>query len=575
MNAQLRRAALAAAALGLLGIGVRPTRPVLVPVADAILATPGVSPRGAAVLAESLGGAPLYADPLALRRAAAASPIRHLHVAGWGLDADAWRDLDSLPVVLHPAPPAPGIVRVSWLPQLSLGDRLTVEGTALGAPARSWIHLADPAGAVDSALLGDGGRFRLRAVPRAAGHFTYVLSVGTAQHPVAAETVGVTVVPPPAWRLLFLESAPSFETRALRDWIAAQHGSAALRSAVSRGRFRTEFVNRPATALAPVTGALLAQFDVVVVDGRALAALTGAERGALRRAVSEAGLGILIVPDTAVYDGASGIVPADRAFFLDFALARVPGLDARFVRPRWTGLARPITEPVPADPFTLRPRFGVESLVEDGVGGVLAQIAPRGAGRVGLSLVAGAAHWVRGGDRAAFAAYWSRLLAAVTGGRAGDGAPRWTIATPGPWLVNRPVTMVVQSARPLSFALVATPSGARDTVFVARDPLDTTRGVATYWPREPGWHDIEGGAGTALFAQRPTAWRGIQATDRLDATARYAVATAGQHGAPAGGSVPGRRPISALWFFGLFLAGAGTLWSARRPAGRNLAASPR
>jgi len=167
----------------------------------------------------------------------------------------------------------------------------------------------------------------------------------------------------------------------------------------------------------------------------------------------------------------------------------------------------------------------------------------------------------------------------MTGGHPGNGAPRWTIATPGPWLVNRPVTMIVQSARPLSFALIATPTGARDTVFVARDPLDTTRGVATYWPREPGWHDIEGGEGTALFAQPATAWRGVQATDRLDATARYAVATAGRDpdhtGATAGRPVPGRRPISPRWFFGLFLAGAGTLWSVRRPAGRNLGAAHR
>lgn len=546
------------ALLALTAIGVRPTWRTSTRAGDIVLSTPGADPASVGRLADSLGTAVVVADPADLRARRAA--VRQLFVSGWGLDAAEWHALESIPVSFHPTPLAPGISRASWPAEVVLGDRLVVEGDVAASPGGQPIYLEDPSGAIDSARLDSTGAFRLEALPRATGRSLYVLRTTTADRSQAAETLAVTVVAPPAWRVLILEGSPRFETSALRDWLVARGGAVAIRTAVSRRRFRTEFVNRDSVSLATLTSGLVSQFDVTVIDGRTLAALTASERLTLRRAVAGGGLGVLVIPDTVVFDPRAGRF-SDRDFFLDFNPQRIDAIDERLVRPRWAGLYRPATMPATAAPFRLANRFGTESLIEDGTGNVLTQVAPRGAGRVGLSLVTGSARWQRGGERDAFSAYWSRVLSAVAGGPDDD---HGTLETPGPWLVHRPLVVNVETTAQRNVTLVVAPSGARDSVFLARDPLAATHWRGTFWPREPGWHEIDEAGGTAFYVQSTEAWSSRQGAERLDASARHLVYAAtvnpGQQLPPESTS----QPMPAVWLFGLFLLNAGYLWSLRR-----------
>ena len=560
MIGRLRGAALAVAILALLGIGLRPTRRVTISITEAMLVTPGADPSSGAVqrVADSLH-ATVYAGADALRRARPA--LRRLHMVGYGLEAEEWRDLDSIPLVLHPTALPAGLRSITWPAIVPLGDQLIVEGVLAGGGrgGRNPIVLYDPAGvAVDTTALGADGTFRIAATPRGVGQHRYTLQ---------GETLSVMVVPPPGWRVLVLEASPSFETAALRDWLTRTGGGViATRTTISRDRVRTEFVNLERTALSPVTGRLLEQFDAVVIDGATLLAMAGSERATLRAAV-ERGLGVLIVPDTTLFapPPAPGIAALDREFFFGFTPVRIPELDVRQVRP-----SRPdtnLTVSVSAAPYHLAPRFGVATTMQDGSGATLAQVAPRGAGRVGVSLVTGAAAWRRAGADAAFATYWSRLLAAIaTGPR---GAAQWTIESPGPWFVDQPVTIVVTATRPIAASVVTGPGATRDSVFLAPDPLEPARQRGVYWPRESGWYTVEGGAG--FFAQSRGTWTTLQAMQRRSATERHAVEVGGNREGGASRAArdrpasESRRPISALWFFAAFLAAAGVLWSGRRP----------
>lgn len=552
----LRWLAHAIALLALAAIGFRPTWRTPGRAGDVVLSTLGADPAVVRRLADSLGSASLVADPADLR----SRLVRRLFVAGWGLDAAEWHALDSLPVSFHATPLAPGISRASWPAEVVLGDRFVVEGDVAAAQSGHLIYLEDPSGTIDSARLDGSGAFRLEARPRATGRSRYVLRTATASGSVAAETLAVTIVAPPAWRVLILEGRPRFETSALRDWLVARGGAVAIRTAVSRNRFRTEFVNRGSVPVMALTSQLVSQFDVIVIDGRALAALTASERLTLRRAVAGAGLGVLVIPDTVVLDPGAGRF-SDREFFLDFSLRRIEALDGRLVRPHWAGSDRPVTVPVSAEPYALASRFGTESLIEDGTGNVLAQVAPRGAGRVGLSLVTGSARWLRGGERDAFSAYWSRMLSAVASGPDDD---HWTIETPGPWLVHQPLVVDVETSRARQVTLVVAPSGARDSVFLAPDPLAPTHRRGIFWPREPGWHELAAAGGTAFYVQPTGVWRSRQGAERLDATARHLVHAARVATSPQLPPGSTSQPIPGAWFFGLFLLTAGYLWSLRR-----------
>lgn len=551
MKPPLRTAALVAALLSLGVIGLRPSWRVGATAHDAVLRTPGAGPARPEHLADSLGGAPVFgslAEVLDHR-----AGLGQLHVIGWGLDAQDWARVESIPITFHPADLPAGITQARWPVRIVLGERVSVDGVLTGPPARTpaLVELTDPTGVVDSAVTDSGGVFHLEAAPRAEGELLYTVRVGGT---AIAETLGVQVLTPPAWRVLVLESAPRPETALLRDWLARRNGVIAVRSRVSRNREHTEFVNRSNTSLDVVTGALVAQFDVVIIDGRTLARLGGQERSVLQRAVENDGLGVIIVPDTTVSD----------VFFTDFALTREGNLDERLVRPVWRGReGREQPAPaVPAEPYTLGDRFGTETLIGDGFGHALVQVAPRGAGRVSLSLITGSARWRRAGLADTYATYWSRLLAATADPQ--RDAPRWSIATAGPWLVGQPVAIEAASARPLNTALVTNPAGAIDTVYLARDSAGSGRWRGVYWPRVSGWHKVVGDGGPAIYVQTEGSWVGVGASNRRATSFRALVQGAsGAHTPTASLAVP-PRPVPLGWPFAVFLGAAGFLWSERR-----------
>lgn len=541
----LRIAALAAALVALAVIGIRPSWRVGATAHDAVLMTPGAERGNSQRLADSLGGAPVFtslADALAHR-----DGMRRLHVIGWGLDADDWVRLESIPVTFHAAPLPAGFDRVSWPAHIVLGDRLTIDGVLSGRRG-STIELVDPTGIVDSSAVDSAGAFHLETEPRAQGQILYTARVRGA---AVAETLGVDVAAPPAWRVLVLESAPRPETTVLRDWLARRGGAVAVRSTVSRDRVHREFVNRPTTSLDVVTGSLLAQFDLVMIDGRTLARLGAQERAALHRAVEVDGLGVLLVPDTVKSD-----------YFLDFAEQRRGDLEERLVRPVWhdRGAREPLAPAVAAEPYALVDRFGAATLIGDGFGHALAQVAPRGAGRVTLSLITGTARWRRSGLSDTYATYWSRLLAATA--TPSRDTPRWSVATPGPWIVGRPVALEAATELPLTTALVTGPAGTLDTVFLARDASGRWRGI--YWPRAPGWHALAGAGSPAIYVQGPGSWVGVRAELRLAASLQASVTAERRERATRTALTVPARPVPEGWAFALFLVAVGYLWSERR-----------
>lgn len=557
---QLRGVAHVIAWLSLLAVALRPTWRRPVATGEAVLITPGADAAQVRRLVDSLGGVPVYTDPNDIPTGPVS--VRRLHVVGWGLEPERWAELDprAIDVTVHPTGAPAGFTRVVWTTHPALGEGLEIEGRVGGVPRGAMVALLDPAGRVDSARIGEDGVFHIDAQPSGTGRQLYVLQAGS----IAPETLAVDVMTPPERRMLILAGTPTFETVALRDWLARRGGQIAIRTAVSRDRYRTEFVNRDrgvGPALTPLTERLLSQFDIVQIDGRSLAGLTAAERATLRRAVTERGLGMLIVPDTVVFD--RGLRFSDRDFFLDFALRRVGDLEDRNVRPAWGGATlRAAPTPVVSAPYALEDRFGVEALMSDGAGGTAAQVATRGAGRVGISLVQGSGRWLRNGRRDLYAAYWSTLLAAVSGDRSHSGP---FVETAGPWLAHQAMEIGTLEPNEPSVAVVRSPSGILDSVFLAPDRFSPEEGRGVYWPRETGWHTLSaaGGArGQSFYVQSAAAWRARQASERLDTMARHVMAQPEARPDLQTASVP----IPRIWFFGLFVFSAAVLWSARRPA---------
>ncbi len=241
----------------------------------------------------------------------------------------------------------------------------------------------------DVEIVPDAGRNTLLVGNRApAGRaLSLLVLVEASGDTLAVEPFGVSVEAPVPLRVLVLQGAPRFETRHLKNWLAEEGARLAIRSTISRDRYRTEFLNLPERDLSRLTPAVLRTFDVMILDGRVLAALSDTERRVLRTAVREEGLGVLLGPDLLIRNDG----PSER-FFQPFEGRPLDEAEQRRVRLTWGNTV--LASSIPAEPYAIAPAWGVALLMQDEAGHGVAAMRLQGMGRVGLSLATETYRWV-------------------------------------------------------------------------------------------------------------------------------------------------------------------------------------
>ena len=240
--------------------------------------------------------------------------------------------------------------------------------------------------------------------------------------------------------MLVLETTPRFDTTALRRWFEQAGGTLVARTQIGKDLYRFfgpagEGGSTPPEFTA-VDATLLARFDLVLADGRALLALKDEERSALRGTVTDTGLGVLALADDTVLSADPAAAKSPAAFLLPWTLRLVNGGEPapenadRNVRLRWPGLEPPMGTLVGAAPWEINLREKDAPLVRDDQGRVLAASARLGRGQLALTVVRETDRWTRANDPTAFAAYWSHLFSQVARRTGPAAVGRWRTATP-------------------------------------------------------------------------------------------------------------------------------------------------
>lgn len=553
----VRIAAVLVAVASLAALVRPPSLPSLAPRTDAVLlVTPGANETAVNRLRDSLPGLPVYRWPDSIADLAGLRlrlpDLRQLHVAGWGLRESFWIGHDDLHLTFHPASPPPGIGHLGWPEVVRLGDAIPFLARPNAPVDEGVMWLQHPDGSVDSLPLSGlaDSVARFQATANAAGEWAYILGGAGAE----AETLHVAVLPPKPPAVLILEGSPTFETTFLRRWLADQGAAVAVRSRLSRDQFRTERINLPGVALGTITETLLDRFDIVMLDGSTLQALSGGERSALDRAVREGGLGLLVTPDSLARRDGQGF---------PFRLTSTGDLNGRMVRPQWTGRRGGASAPIPALAEEIVAAAGVRPLMRDPVGRIVAATAPYGAGVVGTSMISAPSRWLLEEEPGAFAGYWQAMIAALARNR----SDQWALAADGPPSVDLALSLVLATSDSAPRATVRRPDGTLDTLGLARDPAEPQRWWGRYWPMEAGWHHATNRDGepypfhVSVMRESPR-----EAAARLMATARRAGAAAVDS---TGSPEPARRPLPPLLPFLALVVATGVLWGEGRVAGRS------
>lgn len=556
----LRLLASLLAPLALWGTVYPPQRAVPAARAEAILLTPGYQPDTLRQLLRHLGvGTPVWAygtrPPVRARalgsllKLTEQRPALHrVHVLGEGLATNELPTLGRLAVVPHAAPAYAGIQAAGWSQHLTLGQRFEVEGTVTGA-GPTWVSLQAEGAGRDSVRLPAGsGGFRLSYQPKVAGLARYALRLRRAGQPATTEPLPLKIVPATLPPVLLLAAVPGFEFKFLKNSLAAAGRAVALRTTVSRGLVQTEFLNQPAQPLDHLTPTLLARYAVVVADAATLASLPASESQALRAAVQQGRLGLVLLADAAA-------LPAAMPARADFVVRPLPTAGAVAQPLTWPEAPAPVRALLPA---LLRPNGALQPLIT-GPGGVVVAASRRvGLGAAVVSVVPETFRWALQGQTAAYTSFWSQLLTAATP----PPAPAATWLALGRWpRPQQPLTLRLAGARPASLPTVQPLAGGPAVALaLAQDTRLPEWSTAEYWPAVAGWHQVHGPgrAVHSFYVYDSAAWRGPELWARQQALAQRGALFGLGVAASAITTVPQPWPVG--WFFGLFLLAAGFLW---------------
>lgn len=484
------------------------------PIGDRMVALPEAERRGGIERVPDL--APDLAT--ALRRHPG---IRALHIRGEGLTARDRPAARGLAIAFDPAPLPPGLIALVPPERTAPGGPFRVSGQVEGGGS---VTLLDPAGVQIAAAAVDAeGHFTLDGIARMPGTALFRLRARNPRGAITSElAVPVQTIAEPGLRVTLLGGAPGPEVKFWQRWASDAGLKPVVRVALGAGLALGD-------PTPPLTAAGLSRIDLLILDERSWATLSGGERAVVAAAV-RGGMGLLLRvtgPVPPGYGAALGLPLAGGA-----ASARVRLLDR-------DGKALPtLTRRV----VRVGPR-DAQTLLADATGAVLASWRPLGRGRVGAWLVTDAAGLVSAGHGEAYGALWARLVSTLA--RAGaSSAPRFD-----PLAHRSERTALCGLAAGDALVL---PDG--HALPLLPDPA--TPGCAGYWPRVAGWHGLRRGDTTWPFYVHPALPAAMIAAERRDATSTLVRDRPDAAVVQAASPRPGK---SWPWLLG-FLAMAALLW---------------
>ncbi|RFM30196.1 hypothetical protein [Deminuibacter soli] len=430
--------------------------------------------------------------------------IQIIHLLGYGLLPDELQQLPPAQCVFHPATPVAGIGAVSWLPQLTEGNRLQVQGAVTGnanQPLQLLLQMGSTL--LDSLTLAPGIRqFTLGTVPRHLGNAVYTLTLLQAKDTLEQQPVAVTVQQAPRLKVLLLASSPDFENKFLAGWLGRNGHTVFIRTAISKEKYHTSFLNTPAVSLDRLNNILLDSIDVCIADAAALQAMPASEITTLQAQVTAKGMGMIIRSDTAYNKTAFYQQP----FIVQPSTEVTP--QELLLRDENNAVTAALTT---TQQSYLQASEWMQPLVQNNQRKSLAAAALLGSGKLVYTTLNNSYSWLLAAHEADYAAYWTGLLQQAA--RKRETAEQWQVLPALP-LVRHAVRLVINAAVPPQIQVGAA------AIALAQNPQLPYLYEGSYWPAAAGWQAGIGTHGDThwWYAYALQDWLNVQRQQRLIAT---------------------------------------------------------
>ena len=465
--------------------------------------------------------------------------LTSLLVVGHGLASyDLWQ-LEGREAVFLPASPPDGISRLRSTREVELGMSLVIDGAYRNAVRGHRLLLRDPGGNPrDSAVMPAVSHwsFRLATAPKASGNLTYYLEEqDSSGQLIRTDPIPVVVQSPQPMRVLILNTFPTFETRYLKNLLGDKGNEVVVRSQLTRGAYKFEYINSDPKPVYRLTEEGLGEFDLLIADAPSYRSLEPSSRGALRKSVEERGLGLLIQADDRFLSR-----PSDQPYFY----FRPDG------RTDWESGSRDkmVLEKYP---YAFSMEFPVEPVLLPN-GKQVGATRPVGRGRVVTTLLKDTYQWVLHGKEGAYRELWAALLRQAAGRH--EDPIKWESRT---GLPRRDAPFEFKLRGSLSNQELVNEQGLR--LPLLQDLLIPTLWKGQDYPEHTGWNRLRFTSDS--LPEFPYYVYGERDWETLETEGTRKANTLFFEGASTSQTTAkGLVPVSPWWFFALFLAAMGWLW---------------
>ncbi len=201
-----------------------------------------------------------------------------------------------------------GIIQLKYSKENKTGEYLTVTGKYKRDAKSAKLVLQNDFGeGLDSVALNNdtAQSFKLEAPIKAEGSFVFELlekdSLGALinRHQVPFEAQA-----PKLLKVLIMNSAPNFETKYLKNYLADMGHAVTYRTQLTQERYKFEYLNTKATPIYTLRENNLANYNLLIIDANSIQRLSRNGRSAIENTIKNKGLGVFIQPESSMFKSA-------------------------------------------------------------------------------------------------------------------------------------------------------------------------------------------------------------------------------------------------------------------------------
>lgn len=480
--------------------------------------------------------------------------IQELVLLGDGLGLGDRKYLSSFNIQYLPSQLRPGILELRYPQKIYEDERFPIYGLLKTSPEVAKLVLENPGGAIDSLQIDAAEsvrQFNLGAQSRESGRIKFRLSFkDSLNQTIGQQELGLWIAKKPALEIRILNSFPNFESKYLKTWLGEEGHRVAIRSQISRNRFKDEFLNGAQRNLT-LGNASLEGLDLLILDVPWLENLSPQQWANIQKAVKKGGMGLLIQGGEALSQRALPYL--GKTFFLAPALRKNTILMSQ---------QSAIKQQARLDVLGLQ--FSNEDqlfpLIKGSQNEVLGAAQLWGLGQVAINLIPESYPLLLEDKQALYAELWTGIIQKI----ARKSFFNDQISSPmGITQVGRPMEIRINSHQSIPQLEVEGPE-ERYPLALRRAFFLKQSWTGKFWPKRPGWHlaQVPGDSQTVhpFMVYPDSSWKAMQQYQKQTATQLALQARPGLEGVKEGAPYYRYRKIPLWIYYLLALFSLGFLW---------------